>query len=66
MNLLTVVRKEAHMRRTFTRMGVEADEWFDAVTGRRREGLVLPYAPLPQPEEEDEVAVEPAARGDGG
>eukprot|EP00975_Prorocentrum_lima_P004362 946373-Prorocentrum_lima.AAC.1 len=59
MNLLTVVRKEAHMRRTLTRMGVEADEWFDAVTGRRREGLVLPYAPLQQPEEEDEVAVEP-------
>eukprot|EP00975_Prorocentrum_lima_P021794 4591527-Prorocentrum_lima.AAC.1 len=39
MNLPSVVGKGAHMRRTLTRMGVEADEWFDAVTGRRREGL---------------------------
>eukprot|EP00975_Prorocentrum_lima_P054296 11386900-Prorocentrum_lima.AAC.1 len=54
MNVLAVVGKQAHMRRTLVRMGVDPDEWLEEVTGRRRESLVLPRAPPSEPQEEPE------------
>eukprot|EP00975_Prorocentrum_lima_P067655 12916143-Prorocentrum_lima.AAC.1 len=42
MNLLRVVNKEPHMRRTLMHLHVRPDEWLDEVTGRHRPSLVIP------------------------
>eukprot|EP00975_Prorocentrum_lima_P023616 4970626-Prorocentrum_lima.AAC.1 len=57
LNLLRLVNKEAHLRRTLHELAVRADAWFDEA-GRRVEHLERPYPPptphSPEPHGEPE------------
>eukprot|EP00975_Prorocentrum_lima_P043640 9156830-Prorocentrum_lima.AAC.1 len=49
LNLLRLVGKEGHLRRTLRELAVRPDEWFNDA-GRHVEGLVRPCAPSPEPQ----------------